>query len=279
MPHAAPGSSEPHRLACMLYVPKASPSTMCRRCTRSSQRTASPYSSRPMRRIRRHARPLLLEAGGRLGTLTGHLARGNRTASAWRARRSWPSSTARTPTSPSLYATHPSVPTWNFTAVHAHRGAARLVRKAPALEAIVRPMVGHYEGGRPQPWQMQCPDDYREQMLRGIVGFHIEITSLTGKFKLSQNRPHADRARVREAFASGTARAGAGPPHARRDRPIIPAVSSDAGTPMANPDVYRARREQLRAAWAAGHGRVHRPRAAAQPRCALPVPLRQLFPT
>jgi transcriptional regulator len=149
--------------------------------------------------------PLLLEAGGRLGTLTGHLARGNphcerlegaQTLAIFHGPHAY--------VSPSLYATQPSVPTWNFAAVHA-RGVARLVQDVPALEAIVRRMVGHYEGGRPDPWRMQLPDDYREQMLRGIVGFHIEITSLTGKFKLSQNRPHADRARVREAFASGTA--------------------------------------------------------------------------
>jgi transcriptional regulator len=149
--------------------------------------------------------PLLLDTGGPLGTLTGHFARGNpHCAHLEGAEALAIFHGPHAYVSPSLYATHPSVPTWNFAAVHV-RGRARLVHDAPALEAIVRRMVEHYEGARPNPWPMQLPDDYREQMLRGIVGFHIQITSLTGKFKLSQNRPPADRARVREAFAAGTA--------------------------------------------------------------------------
>ena len=33
-------------------------------------------------------------------------------------------------------------------------------------------------------------------MLRGIVGLDIAVTRLEGKYKLSQNRPAADRPRV-----------------------------------------------------------------------------------
>jgi len=42
-------------------------------------------------------------------------------------------------------------------------------------------------------------------MLRGIVGFQITITRMTGKFKLSQNRPALDRERVTEALGQGSA--------------------------------------------------------------------------
>jgi transcriptional regulator len=41
-------------------------------------------------------------------------------------------------------------------------------------------------------------------MLQGIVGFEIEIAVITGKFKLSQNRPAPDRERVAAALASGS---------------------------------------------------------------------------
>jgi transcriptional regulator len=147
--------------------------------------------------------PLLLEPGGRLGILTGHFARGNPHCALLE------SSEAlaifhgpHAYVSPAWYATHPSVPTWNFAAVHA-RGRARLVHDADALGEIVRKLVAYYESGRRDPWQMQLPDDYRDQMLQGIVGFHIEITGLTGKFKLSQNRPRKDRALVIEALAAG----------------------------------------------------------------------------
>ena len=33
-------------------------------------------------------------------------------------------------------------------------------------------------------------------MLKGIIGLDISVTRLEGKFKLSQNRPAADRPRV-----------------------------------------------------------------------------------
>ena len=36
-------------------------------------------------------------------------------------------------------------------------------------------------------------ETYLEGMLRGIVGLDIAVTRLEGKFKLSQNRPAADR--------------------------------------------------------------------------------------
>ncbi len=42
----------------------------------------------------------------------------------------------------------------------------------------------------------RLPDDYLQKMMRGIVGFEIEITRLEGKFKLSQNRTEAERENV-----------------------------------------------------------------------------------
>ena len=41
-----------------------------------------------------------------------------------------------------------------------------------------------------------APADYVATMLRAIVGIEITLTSLTGKWKVSQNRPAADRAGV-----------------------------------------------------------------------------------
>jgi transcriptional regulator len=149
--------------------------------------------------------PLLLDRPGPLGTLTGHVARanphwqrleGNQALAIFHGPHAY--------VSPSWYATHPSVPTWNFAAVHV-RGRARLVHDAAALHEIVRRMVDHYESARESPWRMQLPEDYRDQMLRNIVGFHIEITALTGKFKLSQNRPRADREQVIDALSAGHA--------------------------------------------------------------------------
>jgi transcriptional regulator len=40
------------------------------------------------------------------------------------------------------------------------------------------------------------PDAFLAGMLGGIVGFEIAVSRLDGKFKLSQNRPAADRPRI-----------------------------------------------------------------------------------
>ncbi|MGE3855084.1 MAG: FMN-binding negative transcriptional regulator, partial [Planctomycetota bacterium] len=37
------------------------------------------------------------------------------------------------------------------------------------------------------------PAAYFEQLLKGIIGFEMPITTLQGKFKLSQNRSTADQ--------------------------------------------------------------------------------------
>jgi transcriptional regulator len=47
-----------------------------------------------------------------------------------------------------------------------------------------------------------APEDYVQQMLRAIVGIEIELTSLVGKWKVSQNRSAADRAGVAQGLAA-----------------------------------------------------------------------------
>jgi len=101
--------------------------------------------------------------------------------------------------SPAWYASHPSVPTWNYAVVHA-QGRPRLIDGRAQLERLVRDLVAHQEAAAPQPWKMELPSEYQDKMLSAIVGFDIEITQLEGKFKLSQNRPASDRPRVIEAL-------------------------------------------------------------------------------
>ncbi len=98
--------------------------------------------------------------------------------------------------SPSWYAQHPAVPTWNYAAVHVY-GRAAVVRDAARLRDIVSRLVEVYEGGRAQPWSMAgLPEKYMTNMLNGIVGVEIAIERIEGKHKLSQNRPVEDRHRV-----------------------------------------------------------------------------------
>ncbi|HLX23081.1 MAG TPA: FMN-binding negative transcriptional regulator [Usitatibacter sp.] len=90
--------------------------------------------------------------------------------------------------SPTWYVTHPSVPTWNYTAVHA-TGKVRLTDEAE-LHEIVSELSAFYEAGNDPPWKLSGqPAAYVTSMLGAIVGFEIEVARLEGKFKLSQNRP------------------------------------------------------------------------------------------
>jgi len=98
--------------------------------------------------------------------------------------------------SPRWYATHPAVPTWNYSIVHAY-GTVEPIADAAELERLVARLAAHHEEGAATPWRLaDQPQKYREGMLRGISGFGIRVTRLEGKFKLSQNRDATDRARV-----------------------------------------------------------------------------------
>ena len=104
--------------------------------------------------------------------------------------------------SPSWYAQHPSVPTWNYVAVHAY-GVPRVIEEPGRVRALLDRLVRTFEDGRATPWRMDSlSDTYLGGMMRGIVAFEIPIDRLEGKAKLSQNRPAGDQARVRAALAA-----------------------------------------------------------------------------
>jgi transcriptional regulator len=155
--------------------------------------------------------PLLLDRrAGPLGTLVGHMARAN---PHWHHADGKPVlaifSGPHAYVSPSWYEATDVVPTWNYVAVHA-TGILRALHDRDTLLQIVRDTVTRYEASRPQPWVLGEPDDYIDRMLRGIVGFRIKLTSIEGKWKLSQNQPADRRAKVRDALRQeGTADAAA----------------------------------------------------------------------
>lgn len=98
--------------------------------------------------------------------------------------------------SPSWYATGPAVPTWNYATVHAYGTARAIVDKAWLDDLLHRLSVRH-EAREPRPWRMDDePTAFLAGMMNGIVGFEIAVARLEGKFKLSQNRPAADRPRI-----------------------------------------------------------------------------------
>jgi len=100
--------------------------------------------------------------------------------------------------SPSWYPTKrehgKAVPTWNYTVVHA-RGPLRIVEDADWLRQQVESLTQRQESAFAEPWAVgDAPADYVEKMLAAIVGIEIAVTSLEGKWKVSQNQPEGNRA-------------------------------------------------------------------------------------
>ncbi|TCL71877.1 FMN-binding negative transcriptional regulator [Rhizobium sp. BK251] len=98
---------------------------------------------------------------------------------------------------PSWYATKQEtgkvVPTWNYAIVQA-KGPARVIDDAEWLLAQIGSLTGEHEGVRERPWAVgDAPEDYVRSQLKGIIGVEIEIAEIEGKWKVSQNRPVADR--------------------------------------------------------------------------------------
>lgn len=96
------------------------------------------------------------------------------------------------------YGLHPSVPTWNYDAVHA-TGRATLVEDVDAIASQMRTLAARYEpeGGFDMDAQSA---EYVDRMMRGLVGISIEVRSWVAKRKQSQNRPEADRLAVAAAL-------------------------------------------------------------------------------
>jgi transcriptional regulator len=142
--------------------------------------------------------PLLLDRDvGERGRLVGHMARPNPQWKTFRPDRDvlaiFPGPHAYV--SPSWYTVAPAVPTWNYATVHAY-GLPALIEDEAAVRALLKRTVDKYEGGRPQPWTMELPEDYLKTMMRGIVAFELRLTRVETKFKLNQNRSVEDRAAV-----------------------------------------------------------------------------------
>lgn len=96
--------------------------------------------------------------------------------------------------SPALYENKVSVPTWNYIAVHAY-GVPKILGSVEERISLLELSFEHFDALYKEQWKT-LPDDYRNELLNGIVAFEIEVTKLEGKFKLSQNRTEGDRERI-----------------------------------------------------------------------------------
>ena len=146
--------------------------------------------------------PFLLERdAGQHGTLVGHIARANPHWHDLEGQRVLAVfSGPHTYVSPTWYQAEHVVPTWNYVAVHAY-GTVRLVDDIDVLTDILSAFVSTFERGMPKPWPLDTGTDYFQKVVRGIVGFRIEVSRLEGKWKLNQNQPPERRKKVVQALA------------------------------------------------------------------------------
>lgn len=147
--------------------------------------------------------PVLFESGrGPHGTLVSHMAKAN---PQWKHFENGQEvlcifTGPHAYVSPAWYETSPAVPTWNYTAVHAY-GVPRLVHDHDRFAQMLHDLVEYYEANREGRWDGEMPREFRDQLMKAIVGIEIEITRIEGKYKLSQNRP-GDASGVMQALAA-----------------------------------------------------------------------------
>ncbi|HET8731125.1 MAG TPA: FMN-binding negative transcriptional regulator [Moraxellaceae bacterium] len=90
------------------------------------------------------------------------------------------------------------VPTWNYVSVQA-KGTIRFITDPDWLLSHLTALTNQQERALSPPWQVSdAPADFIHQMIQSVVGVEIAITDLSGKWKVSQNRPAADIAPLAE---------------------------------------------------------------------------------
>ncbi len=157
--------------------------------------------------------PFMVDASrGAFGTLRGHVARANPM---------WKTFNAEVNAlvvfqgpdayiSPSWYPSKKEhgkvVPTWNYAVVHA-AGPLMIHDDTDWMRGFLNSITDHFESARntaTAPWKMSdAPEDYVATMMRAVVGIEIPLLSLEGKWKVSQNRPLADREGVALGLVKG----------------------------------------------------------------------------
>ena len=109
--------------------------------------------------------------------------------------------------SPRWYVSNNNVPTWNYSAVHVSVTATALDQAGTV--GVVDALSAVNESGFDTPWSSAQVDQLRlDALYRGIVGFRLNIETLQGKRKLSQNKNAEDRQSVIQGLQATSSGAG-----------------------------------------------------------------------
>jgi transcriptional regulator len=104
---------------------------------------------------------------------------------------------------PTKQLTHKVVPTWNYEIVEV-KGIPTVIESTDWLRDQVEKITDSMESKRKQPWKItDAPPEYIAAMLKAIVGLQIEITSIAGKWKMSQNQSDENVQGVIDGLSQG----------------------------------------------------------------------------
>lgn len=109
------------------------------------------------------------------------------------------------------------VPTWNYAAAQAY-GIATVYTDSKADETIefldkqIRDLSQKAETeimGHEKPWEVEdAPEKYIELLRKNIIGIEIKVTSIGGKYKMSQEMGTRDQEGVAQGFENMNTEAG-----------------------------------------------------------------------
>lgn len=99
--------------------------------------------------------------------------------------------------SPSNYPTKQEtgmvVPTWNYVVVHV-KGKMKFVHDAAWCMNLINNLTNQHEEGLAFPWAVSdAPVEFTRKLVSAIVGIEIEVSSMEGKWKVSQNQPEKNQ--------------------------------------------------------------------------------------
>ena len=85
------------------------------------------------------------------------------------------------------------VPTWNYISVHV-KGIVSFIHDDQWILKMLNDLTNQYEANQPVPWSVSdAPQAYIDKMLSAIVGLEIDILSITGKWKVSQDKTEENK--------------------------------------------------------------------------------------
>jgi transcriptional regulator len=105
--------------------------------------------------------------------------------------------------SPRWYADRDTVPTWDYVALELEGRVRRMAEEG--LDAFLHTLIDRHEarlGG--EPWRAgEASAALWSRLLRGIVGFELEILAWRPTLKLSQKKAPGERARIAAGLEAG----------------------------------------------------------------------------